>query len=153
MLKKLFVFLSILFLDLATKKWADVHLPLGKQKKITKKILYFQHIKNYGMAYHKLAGKNDLILKMTGGLTAIYSYHFLKTFDRNGKTHQYGIPLAITLAGAYGNFLERWKKGYVTDFIYIKKGKHAPIFNIADLALLFGAMFMGISSLKNYGKM
>lgn len=145
-MKNILVFLGVLGFDLGTKKWVDLKLPLGKQKKVSKNLLYFQHIKNSGMAYHKLTGKKNLILCITGGLTAVYSLLFLRVCFDNKNAKQYGIPLAITLGGAYGNFLERWKKGYVTDFIYIKKGKNAPIFNIADAALLIGAIWVGITS-------
>ncbi len=148
-MKNILVFLSVLGLDLGTKKWADAMLPLGKRKRIAKNLLYFQHIKNSGMAYHKLEGKRNVILWITGGLTAVYSFFFLRACFGNVEAKRYGIPLAITLGGAYGNFLERWKKGSVTDFIFIDKGKNPPIFNIADAALLFGAILVGIMSLKD----
>ncbi|WP_313524640.1 signal peptidase II [Anaerotignum sp.] len=152
-MKNILVFLGVLGLDLGTKKWADASLPLGKRRKVSKNLLYFQHIKNYGMAYHKLAGKKNIILSITGAFTAIYSFLFLGACFSKKDAKRYGIPLAITLGGAYGNFLERWKKGYVTDFIYIKKGRNAPIFNIADAALLFGAVLVGIMSLKDTSNM
>jgi signal peptidase II len=152
-LKSLLVFFSVLGLDLGSKKWVDLRLPCGKRKKVTKNLLYFQHIKNYGMAYHKFAGKRNFILGITGGLTAIYSVLFLGACLSKKDTQGYVVPLAITLGGAYGNFLERWKKGYVTDFIYINKGKNSPIFNIADSALLLGAILVGIISLKDKANM
>ncbi|WP_352400207.1 signal peptidase II [Anaerotignum sp.] len=152
-MKNILVFLGVLGLDLGSKKWADVNLPLGKPKEVAKNLLYFQHIKNYGLAYHKLEGKKKIILSITGGLTAIYSIFFLGACFSKKDAKRYGFPLAITLGGAYGNFLERWKKGYVTDFIYIKKGENAPIFNIADAALLFGAILVGIVSLKDTSNM
>lgn len=152
-MKNIFVLFSVLGLDLGTKKWADSHLDLGKRKKVSKNLLYFQHIKNYGMAYHKFAGKKNFVLRITGGLTAIYSLLFLKVCNSKKDAKKYGIPLAITLGGAYGNFLERWRNGYVTDFIYIKKGKNAPIFNVADVALLLGAILVGLMSLKDTEKM
>ena len=148
-MKNILVFLSVLGLDLGTKKWADAMLPLGKRKRIAKNLLYFQHIKNSGMAYHKLEGKKNVILWITGSLTAVYSFFFLRACCGNEEVKRYGIPLAITLGGAYGNFLERWKKGRVTDFIFIDRGKNPPIFNIADGALLFGACLVGIMSLKD----
>ncbi len=147
-MKCLLVLFGVFGLDLGTKKWAEASLPLGKRKKIGKKQLYFQHIKNFGMAYHKLEGKKNSILCITGGLTAIYSCLFLRASLGDANDKRYALPLAVILGGAYGNFLERAKKGYVTDFILIKKGKNPPIFNIADAALLIGTVFIGIVSLK-----
>lgn len=148
-MKSLLVFFSVLGLDLGTKKWADLRLARGKRKKVAKNLLYFQHIKNSGMAYHKFAGKRNFILGITGGLTAIYSALYLGVCLSKKDAQSYSVPLAIILGGAYGNFLERWKKGYVTDFIYIDKGKNPPIFNVADAALLFGAILVGVAALKD----
>lgn len=152
-MKNFLVFFSVLGMDFGTKKWAELKLPLGKRKNISKNLLYFQHIKNSGMAYHKLEGKKNMILWITGGLTAMYSLLFLRACRGDEEFKQYGIPLAITIGGAYGNFLERLRKGSVTDFIFIDKGSNPPIFNIADVALLLGAILMGIMSLKDKGKM
>ena len=105
------------------------------------------------MAYHKLEGKKNVILWITGGLTAFYSLLFLRACSGDEEFKQYGIPLAITVGGAYGNFMERWRKGSVTDFIFIDRGKNPPIFNIADAALLLGAILMSIMSLKDKANM
>lgn len=140
------LFMGVLGLDLGTKAWVEKGLPLGQRKEIVKKNLYLQHIKNTGFAYHKLAGEKSFILSVTGILTGIYSLFFLKSLRKGDKDSNLSIPLAITLGGAYGNFLERWKKGYVTDFIFIKKGKNPPIFNVADLALFLGSLWVLIAS-------
>lgn len=136
----------------ATKR-AELKLPLGKRKRISKNLLYFQHIKNSGMAYHKLDGKKNVILWITGGLTSVYSFLFLRACRGDKEFKQYGSPLAITVGGAYGNFLERLRKGSVTDFILIDKGSNPPIFNIADARYFWEIMSMGIMSLKDKAKM
>ena len=57
------------------------------------------------------------------------------------------MPLALTLGGGYGNFVERMRKGMVTDFLFIPvEGRNAPIFNLADLAIGIGTVWMAIVS-------
>ena len=142
--------LSALFavfgLDLLTKEWADRTLPLNQKKKIVKNRLYFWHIKNSGIAYNRFSGKRNGILLFTGSLLAYYSVLFVKVL-LGKKDKRYGLPLALTLGGGYGNFLERAAKGKVTDFLFIPiEGRNAPIFNLADLAIGVGAFWLTIIS-------
>lgn len=151
-MKYILVLCGILGLDLGTKDWVDKNIPVGKMKKIAGNTLFLRHIKNDGMAYHKLAGKRSLLLYITGGIIAVYSYLFCRALQGAGGLKRYRLALAVTLGGALGNFLERWKKGAVTDFIYIKMGKNAPIFNVADLSVFVGAIsILGLSG-KNSAK-
>ena len=54
--------LTVLGLDLGTKKWVEKSLPLGGRKVIVKNHLYLRHIKNRGMAYNTFSGKRKAIL-------------------------------------------------------------------------------------------
>lgn len=146
-MKYLATFLGILGLDVLTKKWAKENLPLGEKKEIVKNKCYLWHIKNDGMAYHTFAGKRKEILALTGGIIAIYG-GLLAGAMKKEEERAYRFPLVILLAGAVGNFCERWKDGKVTDFLFVKGGKNAPIFNVADVAVFFGAFCMLVTNLR-----
>ena len=129
----------ILGMDFCTKKWAQAKLPMNCKKEVVKNGLYFWHIKNKGIAYNKCSGKRKEILLFTGGLLAYYSRLFFRSLQGK-ESRNYAIPLALVLGGGYGNFLERARKGWVTDFLFIPvKGRTAPIFNLADVAVWIGA--------------
>ena len=137
---------TVFGLDSITKKWADEKLPLNRKKEIVRNRLYFWHIKNSGIAYNRFSGKQKEILLFTGGLLAYYSKVFLCVL-RGEKDKKHMFPLALTLGGGWGNFFERAKQGQVTDFIHIPvKGKNAPIFNLADVAVWIGAVWLAIVS-------
>ena len=139
---------GILGLDLGTKQWAIKKLPLGERIEILKNNFYFQHIKNTGFAYHKYAGKRKFIVWITGIIITIYSIVFIDCITGvEEKQKAYRLPLAVILGGALGNFFERWKKGHVTDFLLVSKGKNPPIFNFADMALALGFLLLGIKEL------
>lgn len=139
-------FITVLGLDLATKKWAGENLPLNRKKEIVRNRLYFWHIKNSGIAYNKFSGKRNGILLFTGTLLAVYSGVFCKVLCGK-KEKKFAVPLALILGGGYGNFLERAMKGRVTDFLFIPaEGRNAPIFNFADLAVWIGAVWLTIVS-------
>lgn len=145
-MKNILLFGGVLGLDLGSKAWVEKNLPLRQRKEIIKDFLFVQHIKNTGFAYHKFAGRQKMILAVTGILTAYYSFAFFKAGKKDSPTEKLALPLALTLGGAYGNLLERITKGSVTDFIFIKKGKNPPIFNVADVALLLGSLWIAVVS-------
>lgn len=143
-MRAIVTFFSILGLDLGTKHWAEQKLPLNRKKEIVKNRLYFWHIKNGGMAYNRFDGRRKGILLSTGGLLAVYTGLFFRILGGKGDRRM-ALPLAVTLGGGYANFWERLKKGNVTDFLYLPiKGKNAPIFNLADVAIVFGAAWLTI---------
>ena len=125
-------------LDSFTKQWAQYRLPLGSRKRIGKTNLFFWHIKNDGAAYHSFAGKRNLLLAVTGSLLAGYAIQLVQ-LSKQTHTALQATSLALLLGGGLGNFQERLLKGHVTDFLYVKKGSNAPIFNIADLFVALGA--------------
>lgn len=146
-MKGILTLFAVLGLDTVTKKWANKNLPLNRKKEIVRNRLYFWHIKNSGIAYNRFSGKRKSILLFTGGLLAYYSGVFINVL-RGKKNRKYTLPLALTLGGGYGNFLERARKGKVTDFLFVPaEGRNAPIFNLADISILLGTLWLTFVSL------
>lgn len=143
-LLKILLILTIIFgIDFSTKWYANQNLPIEKKKKVCKKDgnflfehMYWYRKKNKGFAYHCCSEKRNLILWSTGCMILVYSYIFCRHLYR--KETVQATALAILLGGALGNFYERLIKGSVTDFIYIERGRNAPIFNFADIFIVLG---------------
>lgn len=58
------------------------------------------------------------------------------------------IGLSLMAGGAFGNALDRWRQGAVTDFLDLHWGDwHWPTFNGADIALTFGVVLMLLAAL------
>lgn len=56
--------------------------------------------------------------------------------------------LALMAGGAFGNAIDRWRQGAVTDFLDLHWGDwHWPTFNGADIALAFGVVLMLLAAL------
>jgi signal peptidase II len=67
-------------------------------------------------------------------------FYFIKTpaSDRLMK-----VSLSLILAGALGNLLDRFIRGYVIDFLDLHVGRaHWPFFNVADSCITIGAVLM-----------
>ncbi|RXT53900.1 signal peptidase II [Bosea sp. Tri-44] len=58
------------------------------------------------------------------------------------------IGLSLMAGGAFGNAIDRWRQGAVTDFLDLHWGDwHWPTFNGADIALTFGVVLMLLAAL------
>ena len=58
--------------------------------------------------------------------------------------------VALVVAGGIGNLIDRIARGgRVTDFVIVEAGPlHTGVFNVADMAITFGVIWLFIASLK-----
>lgn len=115
------------------------------------------HTRNNGAAFGML---RDLELRlgefvidgtfMLGILSAVVSLGIaIYLWRHRGRlTALGGTALALVLAGALGNMIDRLRLGYVVDFIYVRSGNFDfPIFNIADSCVVIGAALLIIGGI------
>ena len=58
------------------------------------------------------------------------------------------LPFALIIGGALGNLIDRVRFGYVVDFIHWYWREHSwPVFNLADSAIVAGAVLLVVASL------
>ena len=50
--------------------------------------------------------------------------------------------LCVILAGGFGNLIDRVVRGYVVDFINVFPSLNFPIFNLADIYITLGWIFL-----------
>lgn len=75
-------------------------------------------------------------------ITGIVIYAFLN------KKKEYDIPLALIVAGAFGNVVDFFLYGHVVDmFHFIFWGYEYPVFNLADSSIFIGIAWLLILSL------
>jgi signal peptidase II len=103
--------------------------------------IIFQLVYNFGAAYGILQNQRVFLLSMSviviGG--AIYwSESFIQSI-----WSRWGI--SFLLIGAFGNFFDRLRLGYVIDFIDIKL---FPVFNIADVCIDIAIVLFIIEMIK-----
>src|SRR5262249_49171779 len=81
---------------------------------------------------------------------------FIITIYRRLRPEQgamkWGLPLA--LGGAVGNLVDRIRYGWVVDFVDVyvaRDGRqhHWPTFNVADIAIVLGVVFMAIEMVRS----
>jgi signal peptidase II len=136
----------LLVLDQLTKWWSSTTFPLNGEGHYIFLGFYFTYVQNTGAAFGIF---QDGTLPL-GILSAIVSAAILVYLVRRGKS----IPvlqryaLASIFAGAIGNMIDRFRLGYVIDFIHFKiPGFSFPVFNVADSCVVIGAILLILSSL------
>jgi signal peptidase II len=140
----------VIGLDQITKALVRASLEYGESRTIIPGLLDFVHVQNTGAAFGML-NTVDFPYKplvMVGiaflALLAIAAYGAQLGFhDRLAR-----FGLALILGGAFGNLMDRAIAGHVLDFVDIYRGDvHFWAFNVADMAITFGAIFVILDTL------
>lgn len=137
------IILGVILIDQITKIIAKKYF-ITKDIKIIKDNFYLTYLENSGGAMGKFNGSFWVLFIATLLSIAIYIYLSF-VIDINQNTF-FGISLSILIGGTFGNFIDRFLKGYVIDFIGFRFfKKNSPIFNIADFAIFYGMISVLIS--------
>ncbi|MBS3651848.1 signal peptidase II [Pseudaminobacter sp. 19-2017] len=104
---------------------------------------------NRGISFGLLSSHfedSSLVLSViTSGITCILLIWMPYAKDRTDA-----MAFGLMAGGASGNIYDRMQQGAVTDFIDLHLGTwHWPTFNTADIAIVTGAVFLAISSLRS----
>ena len=131
----------ILFIDQFSKIYVDSNI----NKLINNDLILFtiEFVRNNGAAFNIFSG-NRLFLSLISIIASII-LSYLIFIAENKIVNKYG--LSFVLAGSIGNGIDRILNGYVIDFIKIKY-INFPVFNIADIAINIGVLFLIISYFK-----
>jgi signal peptidase II len=140
------VTLPIIVLDQMTKALARAFLSSGE----VIGILPFMNLRlgfNRGISFGFLPADGATGVLMLIGLTALIAVG-LAVWSVRTRNRSESVALALILAGALGNLIDRARDGMVTDFIDLHvAGYHWPTFNVADIAITFGAIWLVADSL------
>ena len=99
---------------------------------------------NTGAAWGIFGGQTILLIVMT--IVMIVGIVVFDVFYKH-KSVWFDVAIALILAGAVGNLIDRIMLGYVRDFIFLDFLPSFPIFNFADSALCVGAVILVITFL------
>ena len=133
----------IILLDQLTKNFVFI----SYEKYMNKDFILFRldFVKNYGAAFNIFNGNRIFLssISIIFSILLIYiilSKNTLNIFDL--------FSYSFILGGTIGNGLDRILKGFVIDFINLNY-INFPVFNIADISINIGFIFLFYSILKN----
>ncbi|MBY4596790.1 signal peptidase II [bacterium BD-1] len=107
-------------------------------------------VHNYGAAFSFLSDAGGWQRWFFTGLAIAISLGLTVWLARTPRNDwRTALPFALVVAGAVGNVIDRIRFGYVVDFVDWYVGKHHwPAFNVADSAIVAGAVLLVLFSFK-----
>ncbi len=137
----------IVTFDQLSKLWIRAHLALGESLPLTDR-LSLTYVGNTGSAFGLLANRTVLLI-IIGIASLLIVLLFLRYLSQ--VTTLSMVSIGLVWGGAVGNFIDRLRFGYVTDFIYFRLwgSVYWPAFNVADAAIVVGVVVLIYSFYKS----
>ena len=112
-------------------------------------LIELKRIHNTGAAWSSFAGQRLLLIVLPLLLIAAVLY-LLRRYQVRHPLGKWAAALII--AGGIGNLIDRIRLGYVVDMFHFLFWQSYPVFNAADVCVVFGALFGAIYYLWFYEK-
>jgi signal peptidase II len=113
---------------------------LGGSVPLIPGVMQLTYVQNTGAAFSSFAGKTLLL----GGFSALVSLVLIVVLTKGLIRHPYGRwPVALVLAGALGNMIDRLVLRYVTDMFQTLFMNFA-VFNVADIFVVVGVILLAL---------
>ena len=140
-------FLSLSFFIVLIDQFTKYLMFYNKKLFINKDFLLFklEFVKNYGAAFNIFSGSR-IFLSLISILFSILLIYLI--FRKNTLNSLDLYSYSFILGGTIGNGLDRIYKGFVVDFINLNI-INFPVFNIADISINIGFIFLLYNIFKN----
>ena len=140
-------FLSLSIFIVLIDQFTKYLMFYNKKLFINKDFLLFKldFVKNYGAAFNIFSGSRIFLSLISIIFSILLIYLILNKNNLNALDI---YSLSFILGGTIGNGMDRILKGYVIDFINLNI-INFPVFNVADVAINIGFIFLLFSIFKN----
>lgn len=101
-------------------------------------MLTLYEVHNTGAAFNLFAGHSEMII--TASFLAVAAMAFIIIMFSSRITHTAMSAMALLSAGITMNMIDRINHGYVIDYIHCNFMPSFPVFNTADIMIVFGAL-------------
>jgi len=140
-------FLSLSIFIILIDQFTKYLMIYNYKKFINNDFLLFRldFVKNYGAAFNIFSG-NRIFLSL---ISIIFSILLIYLILRKNTLNQFDLlAYSFILGGTIGNGIDRILKGFVIDFINLNI-INFPVFNIADISINVGFIFLFYRIFKN----
>ncbi len=139
----------VIVFDAWTKALALEHLQLHQPLPVFDGLLNWTLVYNPGAAFSFLSDASGwqrwFFSLLAVGISTLLAVWLHRTPRRDWRQ---AVPYALVIGGALGNLIDRLVHGHVIDFIDLYLGNHHwPAFNIADSAVVVGAIGIALVGL------
>jgi len=152
MLRWLALAVLIVMIDQATKYLVVQRMVVNQAVEVTS-FFNLVLVYNPGAAFSFLADHDGWQRGFFITIAAVASVWIVYLLYRYPQQSLFALALALILAGAVGNLIDRITVGAVIDFLdFHAFGYHWPAFNVADSAITCGAVLLVYDALRPRSK-
>lgn len=143
--KKVFIIsFIVLVLDQLSKMFATMYL-VNNTVTVIPNFFKLEYALNTGAAW-SLFNNHQVLLIIISIILMIILLFLIKRFKMNNRN---SIAFGLLFGGIVGNLIDRLFNSYVIDFLSFKIFNYDyPIFNIADIAVVIGVIFLIFAIIK-----
>jgi signal peptidase II len=138
------VAISVVALDQATKAWSLATLTHGSVRSLLPQLLQLRLVANTGAAFSMLSD-STMALALVSLLVSLVLLAWIQFRTPSGRW--LALAAGLLLGGAIGNGIDRWRLGWVVDFLEFVPVRF-PVFNIADVAINAAVLCLLIDQLR-----
>ncbi|HFU4116991.1 TPA: signal peptidase II [Streptococcus suis] len=131
-------------LDQLVKAWTVANIELDTVELFIPGFMSLAYLRNYGAAWSILQNQQWFFTIVTIAAVTGLIWYYVKQIKGNLWTL---FSLALMIAGALGNFIDRIRLGYVVDMFHLDFISF-PVFNVADMYLSVGVGILFICIMK-----
>jgi signal peptidase II len=132
----LLIALTLVVADQLSKALVVANLAVGERVDVVGDLIQIWHAQNRGAAFSLFQGGGLFFLVVSIASVAMVAYFHRSLLARPLWVH---LVLGIVLGGTLGNFIDRLRQGYVTDWLSVGFGDtRFPTFNVADSSITVG---------------
>ncbi len=131
-------------LDQLVKAWTVANIELDTVKPFIPGLMSLAYLRNYGAAWSILQNQQWFFTIVTIVAVTGLIWYYVKQIKGSLLTL---FSLALMIAGALGNFIDRIRLGYVVDMFHLDFISF-PVFNVADMCLSVGVGILFICIMK-----
>ena len=146
MIRDAFIFTTVITADRISKMIVPHFMDLHHSIPVIPNLFNFTYVRNKGGAFGILATWDSPMRRgffIFASIAAIALLFFLYRQAASGSSRILRLSFALIGGGAIGNLFDRAVSGQVVDFLDFYLGTwHWPAFNIADSAILVGAVIL-----------
>ena len=140
-------FLSLSIFIILIDQFTKYLMFYNKKSFINKDFLLFKldFVKNYGAAFNIFSGSRIFL----SSISILFSILLVYLIFRKNTLNSFDLySYSFILGGTIGNGIDRIYKGFVVDFINLNI-INFPLFNIADISINIGFIFLLYKIFKN----
>ena len=135
----------VVAIDQATKIYIHTQVKMGSPIEVIAGFFNINYVRNPGGAFGLFSESSVFIRYTLFLLFPLICICIIFMMLKDTKNKLQIVSLSFILGGAFGNYIDRIRFGYVIDFIdWYVKDLHWPTFNLADSFIVIGVSILSV---------